>query len=57
MRNKRIFLADGGKVNMNVCNYCAYRNSYDCENEYDKVKIMIVSNLILKRCLRNRKRR
>lgn len=21
---------------MSVCNYCAYRNSYDCEDEYDR---------------------
>lgn len=54
MRNKRIFLAGGGKVNMSVCNYCAYRNSYDCKIE---VKIVKVSNLILKHCLRNRKRK
>lgn len=36
MRNKKNFLAGGGKVNMSVCNYCAYRNSYDCEDEYDR---------------------
>lgn len=33
---RKMYCLEWGKENMGLCNYYEYRNSYDCEDEYNR---------------------